>query len=193
MNIQIRLSVVLTGALLVVPLSGCLSAGSVHPRAGSTVFPAPLKIAGFTIESQPLEGCAVPTGRETFVRHLASAATDQAARSLVQKGVAVSTGQLTVMGSVRMVVSLPPSVHGLAAARRKGSLATASVQLVDESGDVVATREASIAWSDVRWLAGAPRSRHSRPIEEVLLDGVRLSVDRAVEDLRDLLATRAEG
>lgn len=166
MNIQIRLSIFLAGALLAIPLSA-----------------SNLKIADFTIEPQ---GAAVPAGREMFVQLLASAATDQAARSLARKGATIPAGQLTVKGSVRMAVSLPPGVRGLAAARRKGSLATASVQLVDQSGNVVAAREASIAWSGVRWLAGARHGyRHSRSIEEVLLDGVRLSVDRAVEDLRD--------
>jgi hypothetical protein len=142
-----------------------------------------LKIASFTIAPQPLEGSAIPTGRETFIQLLATAATDQAASSLVQQGVDVSAGQLTVRGSVRTMIALPPDVYGLAAARRKGSLATASVQLVDANGNVVAAREARIAWSDVRWLTGAPRYRRGRPVEEVLLDGVRLSVKRALGQL----------
>ena len=180
MNTQIRRGLVLAGALLVLPLYGCFTTASVHPRA----LPSNLKIAGFTVEPQPIEGLAVPAGRETFVQLLANAATDQAARSLAQQGVAgaAPAGRFTVKGSVRMIVSLPPDVYGLAAARRNGTLATARVQLLDASGNVLAVREAGVAWSDVRWLTRG-RYRQNRPVAEVLLEGARLSVDRAVGDL----------
>ncbi len=199
MNIQIRLGIVFSCSLLAVSLSGCLTAAPAHAGAGAIPSPLTWKIANFTIEPQPLAGS---TERETFTALLASAATGQAARSLVRQGVAAAVekarpeaalaGEITVVGSVRMAVALPPNVRGLTAARRQGSLAVARVQLVDARGDVVAAGEASIAWNDVRWLSGARQHRRSRPVEEVLLDGARLSVDRAVEEARDFRGARPE-
>ncbi|MES1241215.1 MAG: hypothetical protein ABUT39_06305 [Acidobacteriota bacterium] len=94
--------------------------------------------------------------------------------------VEAARGKTVVTGTVRMPVSLPPQVKGLAADSRKGPLASATVRLLDADGNTLREAEAVLTWREARWLEGAPRFRRSRRVEAVLADAVDEVVERAV-------------
>ena len=122
---------------------------------------------------------------------LADWATSEAEKSLLRRRVAASvqgTGagggekQVRLSGEVIMPVSLPPNLKGLAASGSDGSLATATVRLVDQEGRTLGEGTASVDWNDVRWLRGAWYKR-PRPVNQALSDAARKAVDLAVRHL----------
>lgn len=179
--------------LVAILLSACLGSADAGaslrmPKAESRF--STLAVAVLTIEPRPVDRSSGPALGDGFARFLAEGATTQAERSLVQSRIAASVVKETpgaqrlprLVGAVRMPVSLPPGLHGLEAARHKGDLAVATVELLDAEGRVLATGTAAVEWNDVRWLRGA-RYRRSRPVNQVLGEAARKSVDLAIERL----------
>lgn len=173
-------------------ISACLGAAEIgaNPRAPNPESQfSRVAVAGLTIEPQPVD-LSRPALSDDFAQILAEGATSQAERSLLRSRIAGSVVREKLraqrlprlVGAVRIPVSLPPDLHGLKAARQKGDLAIATVQLLDVDGRVLATGTAAVEWNDVRWLRGA-KYRRSRPVREVLAAAVRKSVELAIERL----------
>jgi hypothetical protein len=176
--------------LLAIVIAACLSGteAGAKPRVLQPLF-STLAVAGLTIEPQTVDRFPKPALNEDSAQILAEGATRQAERSLLRFRIAASVVREKpgaqplprLAGVVRMPVSLPSGLHGLKAARQKGDLATATVEILDAEGRILATGTAAVAWNDVRWLRGGPRYRRSRPVYEVLAEAARKSVDLAVE------------
>ena len=187
----VRPGIVTLVVILVSLWLGSAAMGAHRRTAGpGSRFPA-LTVEGLTIEPQPVERLPRPALSDDFARILAEDATSQAERSLlnmqltgsvVRKAETGAQRLPRLVGAVRIPVSLPPDLHGLKAARQKGDLATATVQLLDAEGRVLATGTAAVEWNDVRWLRGA-KYRRSRPVYEVLAEAARKSVDLAIEQV----------
>ena len=174
--------------------SACAGSGLGMTRAGLRTreprLPA-VAVNRFTVVAQPVGRAQVPTAGQNLSWLLAESATSEAEKSLLSRRVASSVQrpaagggdkQPRLSGEVVMPVSLPPHLKGLAAAGLDGSLATASVRLVDEEGRTLGEGTASVDWDDVRWLRGAKYKR-SRPVSEALADAARRAVDLAVRQL----------
>lgn len=177
--------------LLAIVIAACLSGteAGAKPRVPQPRF-STLAVAGLTIEPQTVDRLPRSAFSEDLALILAEDATSQAARSLLRSQIAASVVREKpgaqplprLAGVVLMPVSLPPGLHGLKAARHKGDLAIATVELLDAEGRVLATGTAAVAWNDVRWLRGA-RYRRVRPVYEVLAEAARKSVDLAIEQV----------
>lgn len=175
--------------------SACLGSGGGTIRTGPPAreprLPA-VAVDRFSIVAQPAGHAQVQAGDEDLSWILAEWATSEAEKSVLQRQVATSVqrtaagggeGKPRLSGQVVMPVSLPPHLKGLSAAGSGGSLATASVRLVDGEGRTLGEGTASVDWDGVRWLTGA-RYRRPRPVNQALVDAARKAVDLAVRDLR---------
>ena len=176
--------------LLAALASACLGLTQAGTRAGPRL--QAVGVDRFTVVAQP---AGQATGGENLSWMLAEWATAEAEKSLIQRRVAASVQrppagggkkQPRLSGEVVMPVSLPPHLKGLSAAGSDGSLATASVRLVDEEGRPLAEGTASVDWDDVRWLKGA-KHRRPRPVNEALAEAARKAVDLAVRQLEESL------
>lgn len=180
--------------LLTVLGAGCAGSGQgvtrVGPRAREPRFPA-VAVDRFTVVAQPLGRAQLPAAGQDLSWMLAESATAEAEKSLLSRSVAASVQrtvarsgekQARLSGEVIMPVSLPPHLKGLSAAGSDGSLATASVRLVDAEGRTLGEGTARVGWDDVRWLRGAKHKR-PRPVNEALSDAARKAVDLAVRQL----------
>lgn len=174
---QARLTGFAKGILLAAPLLGSiLSAHSQAPVAGESIA-AP----SIAIESQPMEGAAVRADEPAIKGRLAETAANQAAITLKKSPLAARG--LTLTGTIRLPLSLPPRVIGLRAHDRKGTFVTAQFVLRGADGKSVAEQNVALEWDDVRWLTGAPKRRRNRPLNDVLEDAARKAVVRAVKQL----------
>lgn len=153
-----------------------------------------VRVAPFEIVPRPLEGATENLNGEALRKHLSEEATQQAIRTLLRHNMAEVRGDasksgsatgdgLSMTGSVRLPLSLPPGVIGLRASSRKGPFATAVVTLKRSDGSVLASEERTLRWKDVRWTRGG-RVRRNRKVDDVLANSVRKSVDHAVRRLR---------
>ena len=188
-----------TVALLLAVLgSACAGSGQgttrAGPRAREPRLPA-VAVDRFTVVAQPLGRAQHPAAGQDLSWMLAESATSEAEKSLLQRRVAASIQrtvarngekQARLSGEVIMPVSLPPNLKGLSAAGSDGSLATATVRLVDQEGRTLGEGTASVDWNDVRWLRGA-RYRRPRPVNQALSDAARKAVDLAIRQLRQSL------
>lgn len=122
------------------------------PRAREARFPA-VAVDRFTVVAQPLGRAQLPAAGQDLSWMLADWATSEAEKSLLQRRVAASVQrtvagggekQARLSGEVIMPVSLPPNLKGLAAAGSDGSLATATVRLVDQEGRTLGEGTASV-------------------------------------------------
>lgn len=138
-------------------------------------------IGRFEIEPEPLGPDRQDSG--AFARRLVDTATTQARASLVRHRIRLAPG-VSVSGTVRVPLALPSDLFGLEADSRKGSLATANVQVVDRNGQVLQQENATVLWREVRWLTGSPRNPRNRPVEHSLDEAVQKAVDRAVGRLQ---------
>jgi hypothetical protein len=187
-----------TMVLLLSALSlACL--GSTQPATRSPAEPVlrltALVIDRFSVVAQPVGRAQVQAGGEDLSWTLAEWATREAEKSVLQRQVAASVQranagggekQPRLSGEVVIPVSLPSNLKGLSAAKSSGSLAVASVRLVDGEGRTLGQGTASVDWDGVRWLTGA-RYRRPRPVNNALVDAARKAVDLAIRDLRQSL------
>ena len=152
-----------------------------------------VSVRPFVILPRPINGSRDRPDVESVLRRLSEEATRQAGRTLLGHRLAGKVerletpgprpGGITLVGSVRLPVALPPGVIGLRASSRRGPFAYAQVSLQGASGRPLATGEATLEWDDVRWLRGA-RVRRNRPLDQVLEHATRKAVDRAVRRLK---------
>ena len=169
--------------------------GSTQPATRSPRAPVPrltaVVVDRFSVVAQPLGRAQAQAGGEDLSWMLAGWATSEAEKSVLQRQVAASVQRANagggekqphLSGEVVMPVSLPPHLKGLSAAGSSGSLAVASVRLVDGEGRTIGEGTASVDWDGVRWLTGA-RYRRPRPVNNALVDAARKAVDLAIRDL----------
>ena len=174
--------------------SACAGSGQGMTRTGLRAREPRLPVVAvdrFTVVAQPVGRAQVPTAGQDLSWMLAESATSEAEKSLLQRRVAASIQrtvarngekQARLSGEVIMPVSLPPNLKGLSAAGSDGSLATATVRLVDQEGRTLGEGTSSVAWDEVRWLTGT-KYRRPRPATEALADAARKAVDLAVRQL----------
>lgn len=157
---------------------------------GQAMYPK-VFLVPFTFEPQSVAGEPVQPG-DVRVQLLAAKASSTAAEALlgqvaetVERAASpgAAQGQVLVTGVVRLPVSMPPGVRGLAADSRKGSLAVATVRLQGADGNTIREVEAHLTWREARWLEGAPRFKRNRRVDAVLADAVEEVVERAVSRL----------
>lgn len=157
---------------------------------GGAMYPK-VVVVPFTVEPQPVAGEPVQPG-DVRVQLLAAEASSTAAEALlghvaetVERAASpgAAKGQVLVTGVVRIPVSMPLGVRGLAADSRRGSLAVATVRLQGADGSTIREAEAQLTWREARWLEGAPQFKRNRRIEAVLADAVQEVVERAVSKL----------
>lgn len=153
-----------------------------------TLFPK-VALKPFIIEAQAMEGAPQRSDAIKILADLSREATKQAERALKNKRIAGAvenvstekkTEEVTLTGSVRLPISLPPHVIGFNAATRGGVFATGKVTLSKPDGAVIAEEEVKLFWRDGWWMNGA-RHRHNAPLNEVLADFVRKAADRALQ------------
>lgn len=164
-----------------------LSCSAARLREPGTASSAPIpqvSVGHFVIEPHSLDRASANRNHGVSVDLLLNTAVIEARKSLGRHRIPGSPG-MSVTGVVHAPLALPAGVHGLRAASRKGTLTTAEVRLLDASGKVLRQEEETIHWNDVRWLKGGPKSRRSRPPEEVVADAVRKAVARAIERLAE--------
>lgn len=181
------------GAWAVIPCCLLASTGisAARPARDSPVA-AEVVLLPFVIDPQPYPGAPARPDEVDLLRRLSEEATARAERTLLKQRLAgrvirmapsVSGAGVTVLsGVVRLPVSVPLRQTGARAAFRRGSFATASVQLRRPDG-TSSQQEITLDWQDSRWLQGA-RIRRARKVDDVLADFVRKAVDHAVKDLR---------
>lgn len=163
--------------------------------AASAKAPQPKAVVlPFTIEPLSLQGGPEPSGGQKLMALLAEKAASSAAQTMVSEGLAETversasseapTGQLTLRGTVRLPVRLPPDLHELRDdVQRGGPLATAAVVLLDADGKVMREAKAELDWREVHWRERSFRLGRDRSAEEVLFDAVEEVVRRAVQHL----------
>jgi hypothetical protein len=160
--------------------------------------PAPplpkVAVVPFVIIPQALDGAPTRADQDVLVRRLAEEASERAARSLLRQHFAAAverpsspssaTAPVLLAGTVRLPLSLPPRLCGYGSWFHRGRFATAEVKVQRADGTLVAREEVILDWCDIRWYWGAGRLRHSRPLDDVLVDFVRKATDGAVKRLK---------
>jgi hypothetical protein len=148
-----------------------------------------------TVNAVPVSG-AEPDNEQEWLRQLLvgqATATGRRAsidRKLCRVVEAEADGyQLQI--EIDVPTALPPGVMGSRAAFRKGTLAKARLQLLDEHGLLRADVEATVRWGQVRWTAGGHKVRRARPREAALIDAVEAAVNQAVRRLVRTLSSPA--
>lgn len=137
--------------------------------------------ASITIEAQPIEGAATRADTPAIVQRLSEAAVNQAAVSLSKTPLAARG--VTLRGTIRLPLALPPGVIGLRAHDRKGIFVTAHFTMQGADGKSIAEQNVTLGWDDVRWTRGARPWKRNRALDEVLEDAARTAVDRGVWQL----------
>lgn len=187
MNKKARFCILILATLALPFALACATQGAAR---GGAMYPK-VVLVPFTVEPQPVAGEPVQPG-DVRVQLLAAEASSTAAEALlgqVAKTVeraaspGAAQGQVLVTGIVRIPVSMPPGVRGLAADSRRGSLAVATVRLQGADGNTIREAEAHLTWREARWLEGSPRFKRNRRVEAVLADAVQEVVERAVSKL----------
>lgn len=179
---------ILSLAALLLPLA--LSCATRSPAKRGAVYPK-VVLVPFTVEPQPVNGESDQNnaGRVHLLAEEASASATRALLGHLAETVERTAspdsaqGQVLVTGTVRLPVSLPPRVRGLAADSRNGTLAVATVRLQGADGTMIRETEARLTWREARWLEGAPRFKRNRRVDAVLADAVKEVVERAVSRL----------
>lgn len=171
-------------------------------RTAPPVFPLVL-LAPIEIEALPYENTPTRPDAKEFTSKLSGEATRIAARGLtryriaekVETGVKVEKGVkseasgtpshplgVRLNGSIQIPISLPDEVKGWNGYQHKGTLAVGKIALIGSDGKVIAQEQVEVPWKDGRWLTGG-RNKRSAPLDDVLEDITRKSIDRAVERL----------
>ena len=149
------------------------------------------------IEPLPYENTPARLDAKEFTLKLSSEATRIAVRGLTRYRIAEKVETLVkseanatldhplgiyLKGSVQIPISLPDEVKGWKGEQHKGVLAVGKVVLIGGDGKVIAQEQVEVPWKDGHWLTGG-RNRRSAPLNGVLEDITRKSIDRAVERL----------
>ncbi len=145
-------------------------------------------IVPFTIEAQSLENTPNRADQDDEIRRLQEEAAKQAERTLKEHGLAgemepAATAQaakspLVLSGVIRLAISMPPRINGMAGYRRSGPFITVTETLQRPDGTVTATGNSTLGWNGCWWIT-AGKSSHVIPVDNVLADFVRKAVDRA--------------
>lgn len=207
------------------PALGCLVLIAASPWASAATPTPPLAKVGviaIAVIPQPLEGAPTRADQDALLRRLSDEATARAERSLLRQQIAASverlpsralaaepagrsaismpasgssTGEVYLTGTIRLPLSLPPSITRDWTWFRHGRFASAEVRLLRADGSTITRAAAILDWSDIRWFSGAGRVRSARPLDDVLVDFVRKAADQAVKHLKRqrLAATAREG
>jgi hypothetical protein len=169
------------------------SLGAVSGGRETREYLGTVRVVPFQIRERPIPGVTETSGAEALRNHLADEATARAIRTLrdhkkanvtegPSEGETSPDAPLTLSGTVSLPLFVPPRLRGFDAGLRRAPFATAAVTLTRPDGTTVGSEEATLRWKDVRWLRGARRKRN-RPIEDILQDFTRKSVDHSVRRL----------
>ena len=158
-------------------------------------------VVPFAIEAQPFERTPNRTDQDDEIRRLQEEAAKQAERSLKEHGLAgnmesAATAQaakspLVLSGVIRLAVSLPSRIYGMAGYQRSGPFITVTETLQRSDGTVAATGSSTLGWRGCWWIT-AGKSSHVIPVDTVLADFVRKAVDRATRNVFKNVATKTD-
>lgn len=152
-----------------------------HPIYESIAVPEAI------VNTVPVNGADPDNEQEWLRALLVGQATATGRRASIERKlcqvVKVEADGYQLQIEVDVPIALPSGIVGSKAAFRKGTLAVARLQLLDEHGDLRADVEATVRWSQVRWTTGGHKVRRARPPEAALIDAVDAAVGQAVRRL----------
>lgn len=150
-----------------------------------------------TVEPLPFEGVPPQRWEGETARKLSDEATKQADRILLRSNLAATVVRgasapeagegsapiPVVSGTLRLPVSLPATVRGWDASRRKGRFASMTIVVTDpRTGRIIASGSGLCEWRDAWWIRTKHHGYHVVPLESVLLDFARKAAERSVRD-----------